>query len=81
MPKIGIDSNGKKIVSSMAKQKAYDYLVELSKDKIKSQQMEISIRTFLTCAKLFQAVDNEEMCMRMIEEQMRNQSATEKRKH
>jgi len=59
-----------------SKQKAYDYLVELAEKK---EKMEISIRTFTICAKIFESCsDMEDMsdddCKAMIKEQMRLQS-------
>ena len=63
-------------LSPKAKSKAYDYLVELAENKSK---MEISIRTFGICAKIFEACDNDddfsdEDAKSMISEQMRLQS-------
>lgn len=64
-------------LSAKAKIKAYDYLVELSKNK--ANEMEISVRTFGLCSKLYQsAVDgfvDDETAEAMIREQMRLQAA------
>lgn len=61
--------------SARAKLKAYKYLVELNE---KGSDMELSIRTFSLCAKIFEASDGdsdftEEDARSMIEEQMRLQ--------
>ena len=61
--------------SARAKLKAYKYLVELNE---KGSDMELSIRTFSLCAKIFEAADGdsdftEEDARSMIEEQMRLQ--------
>ena len=67
---------GKNIsLSDSAKNKALDYLRELSED---GSEMEISIRTFTTCAKLFALADgdsefDDDDAKSMIKEQMRNQ--------
>lgn len=62
-------------LSEEAKKKSYDYLVEMAE---KGSDMEISIRTFGICAKIFQTCleDDEfsdEECKNMISEQMRLQ--------
>lgn len=64
-------------LSPKAKMKAYDYLVELAEKKSK---MEISIRTFNICAKIFEACDNDDLfsdddAKSMISEQMELQAA------
>ena len=66
-----------------SKQKAYDYLVELSKDK---EKMEISIRTFIICAKIFESCSgiddiSDDDCKAMIKEQMRLQAERRKNKY
>ena len=63
-------------LSSSSKEKAYAYLEELAKEKSK---MEISIRTFIICAKIFEAcgedIDfNDEDARSMIKEQMKLQA-------
>ena len=60
-----------------SKNKAYDYLIELSKG---NNQMEVSIRTFNICAKIFEACSNEadftdDDAKSMIKEQMKLQSS------
>lgn len=66
------------LYSIESKQKAYRFLVELSKDK--DYQMNISVRIFCLCAKLFESCahddsfDDEDV-KSMIKEQMKNQSA------
>ena len=64
-------------LSAGAKMKAFDYLQELANKKSK---MEISIRTFGICAKIFEACDNDsdftdDDAKSMISEQMRLQAA------
>lgn len=69
---------GKNIsLSESAKNKALAYLRELAED---GSEMEISIRTFTTCAKLFALADgdsefDDDDAKSMIKEQMRNQYA------
>jgi len=63
-------------LSNVAKLKAFDYLKKMAKNKSK---MEISIRTFIICAKIFEACDNDddftdEDAQSMIEEQMKLQA-------
>lgn len=63
-------------LSSSAKLKAYDYLVEMAKN---GSDMEISIRSFSTCARLFQVCEGDEDfsdddAKSMISEQMKLQS-------
>lgn len=63
-------------LSPKAKTKAYEYLEELANNKSK---MEISIRTFGICAKIFEACDNDdsftdEDAKSMISEQMKLQA-------
>jgi hypothetical protein len=64
--------------SKESKMKAYNFLEELSKDK--NYQMNISVRIFCLCAKLFESCShdddfNDEDVKSMIIEQMKNQSA------
>lgn len=63
-------------LSQSSKDKAYAYLEELAKEKSK---MEISIRTFIICAKIFEAcgddIDfNDEDAKSMVKEQMKLQA-------
>ena len=69
-------SIGDDMVDSMSKNKALDYLKELAHS---GADMEISIRTFNTCARLFAVCENDpdmsdEDVESMIKEQMKNQS-------
>lgn len=64
-------------LSLKSKLKAYDYLIELCEDDI---EMEISIRTFGICAKIFESTDNDsdfddEDAKSMIKEQMKLQAS------
>ena len=66
-------------LSKTSKDKAYNYLEELANNK---SQMEISIRTFIICAKIFEACGedvgfNDEDAKSMVKEQMELQA----RKH
>ena len=76
MPSIAPD-----ILSSTAKQKAFEYLQELADSKT---NMEISIRSFVTCAKIFEmgVQDYNEFddttIKSMIKEQMTNQALSRK---
>lgn len=63
-------------ISSRSKIKAYDYLTKIARD---GDDMEISIRTFAMCAKLFETSLNDpdfddQMIYKMISDQMRLQS-------
>lgn len=63
-------------LSSRSKIKAYDYLKEMSQN---GEDMEISIRTFAICAKIFETCADdpdftEEDVRKMIADQMRNQA-------
>ena len=63
-------------LSSRSKIKAYDYLQEMADKKM---DMEISIRTFAICAKIFETCADdpeftEEDVRKMIADQMRNQA-------
>ena len=63
-------------LSPKSKMKAYEYLIDLAKNK---SEMEISIRTFGLCAKIYESCDNDpdfgdEVAQLMIKEQMRLQS-------
>lgn len=67
------------LLSMRNKQKAYDYLLKLANE---GTNMEISIRTFGTCAKLYQLCEgdsdlSEEDVESMIKEQMMNQARKE----
>jgi len=69
-------------LSSGAKIKAYDYLVELSNA---DAEMEISIRTFGICAKIFETASDDpdfsdDEAKAMIKEQMKLQASRAKRK-
>ena len=71
-----IDSLGGGLISMRSKTKALDYLKELAHS---GADMEISIRTFNTCARLFSVCENDpdmsdEDVESMIKEQMKNQS-------
>ena len=60
------------------KLKAYDYLLELIKSKM---DIEVSIRTFIICAMLFESIDDEELAKSMIKEQMKLQADRIKNKY
>jgi len=71
-----IDKLGDGVISMNAKTKALDYLKELARS---GADMEISIRTFNTCARLFAVCENDpdmtdDDVKSMIKEQMKNQS-------
>lgn len=71
-----IDNLGDGMISMTAKNKALDYLKELARS---GADMEISIRTFNTCARLFAVCENDpdmtdDDVKSMIKEQMKNQS-------
>ena len=71
MPKIDPEH-----LSAQSKLKAYDYLVELKEHDV---EMEVSIRTFNICAKIFEAVSededyDEDDAKSMIKEQMKLQA-------
>jgi hypothetical protein len=71
-----IDNLGDGMISMAAKNKALDYLKELARS---GADMEISIRTFNTCARLFAVCENDpdmtdDDVKSMIKEQMKNQS-------
>lgn len=71
-----IDNLGGGVISMLAKTKALDYLKELASS---GADMEISIRTFNTCARLFAVCEDDpdmtdEDVKSMIKEQMKNQS-------
>lgn len=61
------------IVSIKSKNKAYEYITELVENK---EKVEISIRTFLICAKIFESAEDldDSITKDMIKEQMRLQS-------
>lgn len=61
-------------LSMSAKAKAMNFLEKLIEDK---QPIEVSIRSFITCARIYENAEDEEelkLCEKMIKEQMRNQS-------
>ena len=65
------------LLDAKSKVKSYDYLCELNE---KGSDMELSLRTFVLCAKIFKACDGDsdftdEDAKSMIEEQMRLQYA------
>lgn len=67
---------GENMINQRAKIKAYDYLSELADDGI---GMEVSIRSFLTCAKLFQMGEEnhdftDDMIKSMIKDQVEHQA-------
>ncbi len=69
-------------LSSKSKIKAYDYLIELSNN---DAEMEISIRTFGICAKIFETASgdpdfSDDDARAMIKEQMKLQARREKKK-
>ncbi len=71
-----IDNLGDGLISMRSKTKALEYLKELARS---GADMEISIRTFNTCARLFAVCENDtdmsdEDVESMIKEQMKNQS-------
>ena len=71
-----IDNLGGGLISMKSKNKALDYLKELAHS---GADMEISVRTFNTCARLFAVCENDpdmsdEDVESMIKEQMKNQS-------
>ena len=71
-----IDNLGGGLISMRSKTKALDYLKELAHS---GADMEISVRTFNTCARLFAVCENDpdmsdEDVESMIKEQMKNQS-------
>ena len=71
-----VDNLGGGLISMRSKTKALDYLKELAHS---GADMEISIRTFNTCARLFAVCENDpdmsdEDVESMIKEQMKNQS-------
>lgn len=77
LPRIDVEH-----LSAKSKIKAYNYLVELAESKA---DMEISIRTFIICAKIFETAsgDNDfsdEEAKLMIKEQMKLQSLRSSRK-
>ena len=71
------DLNPEKL-SIKNKLKAYDYLLELIKSKM---DIEVSIRTFIICAMLFESIDDEELAKSMIKEQMKLQADRIKNKY
>ena len=71
-----LDNLGEGMLTAKSKRKALDYLKELAES---GAEMEISIRTFNTCARLFAVCEDDpdmsdDDVKSMIKEQMRNQS-------
>lgn len=67
---------GEGMINQRAKIKAYDYLIELADEGV---GMEVSIRSFLTCAKLFQMGEEntdftDDMIKSMIKDQVEHQA-------
>ena len=61
-------------LSMSSKAKAMNFLEKLVEDK---EPIEVSIRSFITCSRIYQNAEDEEelkLCEKMIREQMRNQS-------
>lgn len=61
-------------LSMSSKAKAMNFLEKLVEEK---QPIEVSIRSFITCARIYENAEDEEelkLCEKMIKEQMRNQS-------
>ena len=65
-------------LSIQNKVKAYDYLLELIKSKL---DIEVSIRTFIICAMIFESIDDEDLAKSMIKEQMKLQADRLKNKY
>ena len=63
-------------LSMDSKMKAYDFLMQMAQNK---EKMELSIRSFITCSRLFELTKDEDFSEKevqeMIAEQMRNQAA------
>ena len=63
------------VLSMAAKQKAMEFLEKIVED---GKPIEVSIRSFETCAKIYQNAESDEeleLCEKMIAEQMRNMAA------
>lgn len=61
-------------LSMSSKAKAMNFLEKLVEDK---EPIEVSIRSFITCSRIYENAENDEelkLCEKMIREQMRNQS-------
>lgn len=61
-------------LSMSSKAKAMNFLEKLVEDK---EPIEVSIRSFITCSRIYENAENEEelkLCEKMIREQMKNQS-------
>lgn len=61
-------------LSMSSKAKAMNFLEKLVEDK---EPIEVSIRSFITCSRIYENAENDEelkLCEKMIKEQMRNQS-------
>ena len=64
-------------LSMTSKTKAYDFLEKLAK----TTNFEISIRTFIICATIFESMDDDELAKQMIKEQMKLQTIRRKEKY
>lgn len=68
-------------LSMSSKAKAMNFLEKLVEDK---EPIEVSIRSFITCSRIYENAEDEEelkLCEKMIREQMRNQSLRGGRKY
>lgn len=68
-------------LSMSSKAKAMNFLEKLVEEK---QPIEVSIRSFITCSRIYENAEDEEelkLCEKMIKEQMRNQSLRGGRKY
>ena len=68
-------------LSMSSKAKAMNFLEKLVEDK---EPIEVSIRSFITCSRIYENAENDEelkLCEKMIREQMRNQSLRGGRKY
>ena len=68
-------------LSMSSKAKAMNFLEKLVEDK---EPIEVSIRSFITCSRIYENAENEEelkLCEKMIREQMKNQSLRGGRKY
>ena len=64
-----------------SKAKAMNFLEKLVEDK---EPIEVSIRSFITCSRIYENAEDEEelkLCEKMIREQMKNQSLRGGRKY
>ena len=67
-------------LSKESKRKALEYLIQLNEE---DNEMEVSIRTFLICATLFESMKDEDdtLTKEMIKEQMKLQADRRKNKY